>query len=163
MASEIKTCKVYPAKGKRITGILPNNRAITEPGMYNLNTNEIRKCMKFGDVFEIVDDGTEVLIDEITINSAKATVTNVVPAAKVEESGDAINVKVSEVTDPVPETTNTVENTEPTSTETEKVEETPVENETVKEPVDEYVAETPVVEEKTTQYKSKNQQSKKNK
>lgn len=58
-----KTCKVYPAKGKRITGILPNNKAITEPGTYDLNLKEIRKCMNFGDVFEVTANG-DVLLDE---------------------------------------------------------------------------------------------------
>lgn len=59
-----KVCKVYPAKNKRIPGILPNQKMITEPGIYHLNLKEIRRCMSYGDVFEVITGGDVLLTPE---------------------------------------------------------------------------------------------------
>ena len=81
-----KICKVYPAKNKRITGILPNQGVITDPGIYHLNLKEIRRCMSYADVFEVVTGG-DVLLHEnnYMLDNSKATVT---PAEKVPEMKD---------------------------------------------------------------------------
>lgn len=76
-----KICKVYPAKNKRITGILPDQKMITEPGIYHLNLKEIRRCMSYGDVFEVVTGGDVLLTQEnYYLDNSKA---KVYPAAKV--------------------------------------------------------------------------------
>ena len=81
-----KTCKVYPAKNKRITGILPERKMITEPGIYHLNLKEIRRCMSYADVFEVVTGGDVLLTPEnYTADNSKA---KVYPAEKVPEIKD---------------------------------------------------------------------------
>lgn len=81
-----KICKVYPAKNKRITGILPEQKMITEPGIYHLNLKEIRRCMSYADVFEVVTGGDVLLTPEnYTADNSKV---KVYPAAKVPELKD---------------------------------------------------------------------------
>ena len=81
-----KICKVYPAKNKRITGILTEQKMITEPGIYHLNLKEIRRCMSYADVFEVVTGGDVLLTPEnYTADNSKA---KVYPAAKVPELKD---------------------------------------------------------------------------
>lgn len=57
-------CVVIPAKGKEISGILPNNKRISEKTEIILNKREIIKCMKSATVYGIQDDGTQVLITD---------------------------------------------------------------------------------------------------
>ena len=81
-----KICKVYPAKNKRITGILPEQKMITEPGIYHLNLKEIRRCMSYADVFEVVTGGDVLLTPEnYTADNSKAAT---YPADKVPEIKD---------------------------------------------------------------------------
>lgn len=81
-----KICKVYPAKNKRITGILTEQKMITEPGIYHLNLKEIRRCMSYADVFEVVAGGDVLLTPEnYTADNSKATT---YPADKVPEIKD---------------------------------------------------------------------------
>lgn len=81
-----KICKVYPAKNKRITGILTEQKMITEPGIYHLNLKEIRRCMSYADVFEVVTGGDVLLTPEnYTADNSKA---KVYPADKVPELKD---------------------------------------------------------------------------
>lgn len=81
-----KICKVYPAKNKRITGILPEQKMITEPGIYHLNLKEIRRCMSYADVFEVVTGGDVLLTpDNYTADNSKAAT---YPADKVPEIKD---------------------------------------------------------------------------
>ena len=89
-----KTCKVYPAKGKRIPGVLPNNKVITEPGTYDLNFKEIRRCMNFGDVFEVTANG-EVLLDErnYMLDNSNG---KVVPVEDEHTSGESVDDKYVE-------------------------------------------------------------------
>ena len=54
-------CVVIP-KGKSISGILPNNKRITEKTEICLNKREILKCMKYGDVYVVRNDNTTSLI-----------------------------------------------------------------------------------------------------
>jgi len=62
-------CVVIPAKGKEISGILPNNKRISEEMELILNKREIIKCMKSATVYGVQDDGTRVLItDSESIN-----------------------------------------------------------------------------------------------
>lgn len=81
-----KICKVYPAKNKRITGILPEQKMITEPGIYHLNLKEIRRCMSYADVFEVVTGGDVLLTPEnYTADNSKAAT---YPTDKVPEIKD---------------------------------------------------------------------------
>lgn len=81
-----KICKVYPAKNKRITGILPDQKMIAEPGIYHLNLKEIRRCMSYGDVFEVVTGGDVLLTQEnYYLDNSKA---KVYPADKVPAIAD---------------------------------------------------------------------------
>ena len=81
-----KICKVYPAKNKRITGILTKQKMIIEPGIYHLNLKEIRRCMSYADVFEVVTGGDVLLTPEnYTADNSKA---KVYPAEKVPEIKD---------------------------------------------------------------------------
>lgn len=100
-----KICKVYPAKNKRISGILPNQKMITEPGIYHLNLKEIRRCMSYGDVFEVVTGGDVLLTQEnYHLDNSKA---KVYPADKVPAIADqtihyGVHKPAEEATDPTP-------------------------------------------------------------
>lgn len=64
-------CVVIPAKGKEISGILPNNKRISEETELILNKREIIKCMKSATVYGIHDDGSRTLLtDSESINKA---------------------------------------------------------------------------------------------
>lgn len=64
-------CVVIPAKGKEISGILPNNKRISEETELILNKREIIKCMKSATVYGVLDDGSKVLLtDSDSINKA---------------------------------------------------------------------------------------------
>lgn len=62
-------CIVEPSKGREISGILPNNKRISERTEICLNKREILKCMKYGSVYGVRLDGTKVLLtDSESIN-----------------------------------------------------------------------------------------------
>ena len=62
-------CLIIPSKGREISGILPNNKRISEETTLCLNKREILKCMKNGSVYGIREDGSKVLLtDSDTIN-----------------------------------------------------------------------------------------------
>lgn len=62
-------CAIIPSAGREISGILPNNKRISEETILCLNKREILKCMKNGSVYGIREDGTRVLLtDSETIN-----------------------------------------------------------------------------------------------
>ena len=64
-------CVVIPAKGKEISGILPNNKRISEETELILNKREIIKCMKSATVYGIHDDGSRTLLtNSESINKA---------------------------------------------------------------------------------------------
>lgn len=64
-------CVVIPAKGKEISGILPNNKRISEETELILNKREIIKCMKSATVYGVLDDGSKILLtDSDSINKA---------------------------------------------------------------------------------------------
>lgn len=64
-------CVVIPAKGKEISGILPNNKRISEETELILNKREIIKCMKSATVYGVLDDGSRTLLtDSDSINKA---------------------------------------------------------------------------------------------
>lgn len=62
-------CVIIPSKGREISGILPNNKRISEETTMCLNKREILKCMKNGSVYGVREDGSRVLLtDSDTIN-----------------------------------------------------------------------------------------------
>lgn len=62
-------CIVRPLPGREISGILPNNKRISGEMTLCLNKREILKCMKFGTVYGVRADGSEVILtDSDTIN-----------------------------------------------------------------------------------------------
>lgn len=62
-------CVIIPSKGREISGILPNNKRISEETTMCLNKREILKCMKNGSVYGVRGDGTRVLLtDSESIN-----------------------------------------------------------------------------------------------
>ena len=62
-------CVIVPLPGRSISGILPNNKRITEETTMCLNKREILKCMKQASVYGIRFDGSRVLLtDSESIN-----------------------------------------------------------------------------------------------
>lgn len=62
-------CVVIPLKGREISGILANNKRISQETTLCLNKREILKCMKNASVYGIRSDGTKVLLtDSDSIN-----------------------------------------------------------------------------------------------
>lgn len=62
-------CAIVPLPGRSISGILPNNKRITEETTMCLNKREILKCMKQASVYGIRFDGSRVLLtDSESIN-----------------------------------------------------------------------------------------------
>ena len=62
-------CVIVPLPGREISGILPNNKRISEETVMCLNKREILKCMKQATVYGIRLDGERVLLtDSETIN-----------------------------------------------------------------------------------------------
>lgn len=66
----MRRCLVTPRLGSYISGILSNNKRITEPTELNLNDREILKCQKFGTVKFLDDEkNDEIEIDKIADTS----------------------------------------------------------------------------------------------
>ena len=61
--------KVYPRTD--ISGILPNNKRISEPTVLKLNKQEFIRCMNYGEVYALVND-TEILIKDIDYDKAES-------------------------------------------------------------------------------------------
>lgn len=61
----LKKCRIIPKVG--IPDILKLQR-IEYPCVMELNEREIRRAVSFATVYEILDDGSEVLLDEYNFN-----------------------------------------------------------------------------------------------
>lgn len=58
-----KRCRLIPKSSYGIPDLLPLGR-IHEPVIIDLNQKEVRRCMSYAEVYEILEDNTEILIDE---------------------------------------------------------------------------------------------------
>ena len=129
--------KVYPKDLKAIPDILPFNKLIQgDPVEMELSKKEIRRCMNFGDVYDLTS-GEEVLIDTISFKEIKEFVEDEEASEEDEESETETEEPTTDET-PVEEETTTEE---PVEEEVIPEEETPVEEETNTE--EEPVEETP--------------------
>lgn len=59
---EKRKVKIIPKKNRFIPDILPNNGRIYDETVMELNQKEILRCLSDADVYEILEDGSEVLI-----------------------------------------------------------------------------------------------------
>lgn len=58
-----KRCRLVPKGSYGIPDLMSIGR-IHEPIILDLNQREVRRAMSYAEVFEILEDGTEILIDE---------------------------------------------------------------------------------------------------
>lgn len=82
-----KVCKVYPRNGiQTISGILPKQEKIELPAKIKLNEKEVRRCMSFADVYEVVEKGDVLLtpVNYLTDN-AKAEIAKDVPTVELKD------------------------------------------------------------------------------
>ena len=80
-----KVCKVYPRNGLQyISDILPNRGRIELPAKIEMNSAEVRRCMSFADVYEVIKKGDVLLtIENYLEDNADATVATDVPKDKL--------------------------------------------------------------------------------
>lgn len=120
-----KICKVYPRNGiQTISGILPKQERIELPAKVKLNEKEIRRCMSFATVYEVVEKG-DVLLTPVNYlaDNSKAEVAKDVPGDElkdytVEQSEEAVEPAPSipkENTDDASQATPAPENKDTTS------------------------------------------------
>lgn len=62
--TQTKHCLITPKKYRYITGILPNMKKIEGPMELDLNIKEIKRCMMNGALVQILDDGSQIPLDE---------------------------------------------------------------------------------------------------
>lgn len=82
-----KVCKVYPRNGiQTISGILPKQEKIELPAKIKLNEKEVRRCMSFADVYEVVEKG-DVLLTPVNYlaDNAKAEIAKDVPTVELKD------------------------------------------------------------------------------
>ena len=61
---QTKRCLVTPKKYRYISGILTKCKKIEGPMILDLNTREIKRCMMNGAIVQILEDGTQLPLDE---------------------------------------------------------------------------------------------------
>lgn len=82
-----KVCKVYPRNGiQTISGILPKQEKIELPAKIKLNEKEVRRCMSFADVYEVVEKG-DVLLTPVNYlaDNSEAEVAKDVPEDELKD------------------------------------------------------------------------------
>lgn len=82
-----KVCKVYPRNGiQTISGILPKQEKIELPAKIELNEKEVRRCMSFADVYEVVEKG-DVLLTPVNYlaDNSEAEVAKDVPEDELKD------------------------------------------------------------------------------
>lgn len=82
-----KVCKIYPRNGiQTISGILPKQEKIELPAKIKLNEKEVRRCMSFADVYEVVEKG-DVLLTPVNYlaDNAKAEIAKDVPTVELKD------------------------------------------------------------------------------
>lgn len=95
-----KVCKVYPRNGiQTISGILPKQEKIELPAKIKLNEKEVRRCMSFADVYEVVKKG-DVLLTPVNYlaDNSEAEVATDVPEDELKDYTEKENVGSSDPT-----------------------------------------------------------------
>lgn len=90
-----KVCKVYPRNGiQTISGILPKQEKIELPAKIKLNEKEVRRCMSFADVYEVVEKG-DVLLTPVNYlaDNSEAEVAKDVPKDELKDYTKTKEVK----------------------------------------------------------------------